>query len=883
MLDLKRTALVRRAAFVSVLVLVFAWPTLVSAAVEVANLGPVTYVRHAGPPNVYTAEFPAVAGGGVLHLRSQGISTAVLHLNGMQVVAPSAFNQTVVALDLPVALDTDNVVKVKLEGIPGSSLTVSVTQTLEADGAGVVGPAGGTVEIEDVASPASGATLQVPAGALGKAVVIRMSHAPSAPDFPDGESGLSPMRLEPSGLTFAVPAILEVPYDPAQLPADASLGEETLSLFSYDSGAEAWLSVPRQSVDTRTHRVTGAGVAHFSYFALRDDRLRPAPSGPLSPKRQLPVLLVHGFQVKFLDSALKRNLQCGYGAADVEDERSRTFGYLPRLLRESLEVDVFELQYDAGRPISEAADSVKRAVEKIMTAYAVSPPAVTVIAHSMGGLVSRYAIDRAFSPDAPGSGRVPISTLVTLATPHLGTAWANLVDDPRFPIKHGTCESALQMAVGSEFLEGEAGLNTVARANPTLLSGEGPGYRLYIGADDLVVTPLASGLGYSWYGGPAAVLTQAGLATKVVMPGGCSDDGSGVCDHAGEVGEDGIARIMSTGHAMWPELLGIVGTQLWHERDRVAYQIMPDSKIVERMRITDRTVAIDTERMLAQGYPGASRQGEFVVYTRQASVFEEVPYDGYYERGDAFPTNLDLVFAWKADGTGYVGTLGPDDVSLAAVVDGWARFPFTDRFVGTFLESQAFRVELRNLVAAGYARGITVADLQQNYYPFLGGFEQEIYHRFDKPIFRLGSAIYVQGIPASYIPQVMPWWNPFDMWATGSASRSFNLDVSGFEASYAMAVANCDNANWSSISINGQEVVSNHHCCENFWRRTGLNIGSVSLATHTFWSQGAPHFNAAILADEVIYRDLTQSPPGGMSNNRPPLLSKLPPKTWTSE
>lgn len=881
--DSRRPAFVRRAVLVVVLALLVVLPALASAAVEVTNFGPLTYVRHAGPPDVYTGEFPAVAGAGVLHVRSQGLSSAELYLNGALVVAPHAFNRTVTGFDLPVALQAENVLRIKLNSAPRSSLTVSVTQVVEADGAAVVGPEGGTVEVSDAGNPAAGAVLRVPSGALGRAVVIRISVAPDAPDFPDGEPGLSPLRLEPSGLTFTVPATLEVPYDPAQLPTDASLGEDTLSLFSYDSGAEAWLSVPMQSVDTHAHRVSGAGVAHFSFFALRDDRLRPAPGGPLTPKRQLPVLLVHGFQLKLVQTVLKRNLQCGYGSSDAEEGRSKTFGYLPRLLQENLEVDVFELQYDTGRPIDESAPSVKRAIEKIMGAYSISPPAVTVIAHSMGGLVSRYAIDRAFSSDPLDSGPVPISALVTLATPHLGTVWANLADDPRFPIGHGTCESAVQMAVGSDFLEGHAGLNTVARTNPTLLAGQGPGYRLYVGADDLVVAPLASGLGYSWYGGPAAVLAQTGVATKVVIPGGCSDDGTGVCDHAGD---DGIAKITSTDHAMWPELLAIVGTQMWHERDRVAHYIMPNSKIIERVRITDRTITIDTERMLAQGYPGAYRQGEFVVYTRPASVFEEVPYgryDGYFERGDPFPTNLDLVFAWKGDGTAYVGTVGPDDVSLAAVVDGWARLPFTDRFVGTFLESQAFRVELRNLAAAGYASGITAADLQWSYYPFLGGFEQEIYHRFEKPIFRLGSAIYVQGIPASYIPQVMPYWNPFVSWATGAASRSFNLDVSGFEASYAVAVANCDNANWSSISLNGQEVVSSNHCCENYWRRTGFNIGSVNLATHTVWSQGAPHFNAAILADEVSYRDVTQSPPGGMSNNRSPLFSKLPPKVWTSE
>ena len=94
----------------------------------------------------------------------------------------------------------------------------------------------------------------------------------------------------------------------------------------------------------------------------------------------------------------------------------------------------------------------------------------------------------------------------------------------------------------------------------------------------------------------------------------------------------------------------------------VQNQLMVGSQIIEKMRITDRPINIDISGMAADGYHAAQRLGDFVVYTRSAAAFDDVPYgsyDGYYERRDQFPASgLDLMFAWKADGTAYVGHRG---------------------------------------------------------------------------------------------------------------------------------------------------------------------------------------------------------------------------------
>lgn len=322
------------------------------------------------------------------------------------------------------------------------------------------------------------------------------------------------------------------------------------------------------------------------------------------------------------------------------------------------------------------------------------------------------------------------------------------------------------------------------------------------------------------------------------------------------------------------------------EKPLIVNAVMRDSMVIERLSISDKAISIDTESMLAAGYNGAQRFGPFVVYELPAWSLEEPyggAYDGYYERGDPFPDGVQLVFAWKLDGTAFIGAKGPDALSIAPLVDGWVRIPFSEQFVGDFIESQGFRKELRHLIEMGFVSGLTLADFNEDggYYPFLGDCDIEIFHRFDRPIFRVASALYLEGIPGPSLNPVMDLWCPLSWWGTGYANRGFDLDISGASASYAMAIANNDNGNSSSISLNGQVVVSNNHCCQNSWRRTGIDISSVFLETNTVWSQGAPMFNMVIVADDLSVGGNTQTPPGGLSNNHPPIVSKLPPGTWT--
>jgi triacylglycerol lipase len=92
-----------------------------------------------------------------------------------------------------------------------------------------------------------------------------------------------------------------------------------------------------------------------------------------------------------------------------------------RLRRDGYGVFSIDLGGLAGafntRGIDESAELVRDKVERLYARYPLGP--LSIIGHSKGGLIGRYYIERL-------GGDARVRTLVTLATPHLGTPTAYL-------------------------------------------------------------------------------------------------------------------------------------------------------------------------------------------------------------------------------------------------------------------------------------------------------------------------------------------------------------------------------------------------------------------------------------------------------------------------
>ena len=91
-----------------------------------------TFVRGKGKPQTQQRNFTAVAGEGSLIIHNGNangknrVSSAVIILNGSQVVGPNEFNQQVGLIEKPVVLNLNDTLEVQLRSAPGSLINVQI-------------------------------------------------------------------------------------------------------------------------------------------------------------------------------------------------------------------------------------------------------------------------------------------------------------------------------------------------------------------------------------------------------------------------------------------------------------------------------------------------------------------------------------------------------------------------------------------------------------------------------------------------------------------------------------------------------------------------------------------------------------------------------------
>ena len=175
----------------STLVLLLCFFVGTSFAVEVTVFGPAKYLRTTGQPNIYTGTFPAIMGKGKLILENgdatgkNRISSALIYVNGKQILGPNVFNQQVYNLEVPVTLTGNNLISVELRSKSGSYVTVQIKQIIPGDGAAFVRPEGGVVTVTDVSSPIIGTSVIIPTNSLSSESLITISKIDNPPPHSD--------------------------------------------------------------------------------------------------------------------------------------------------------------------------------------------------------------------------------------------------------------------------------------------------------------------------------------------------------------------------------------------------------------------------------------------------------------------------------------------------------------------------------------------------------------------------------------------------------------------------------------------------------------------------------------------------------------------------
>ena len=107
-----------------------------SYAVEGTWFGPIRYQRTEKRPNLYADTFPGLPGQGTLVIKNGGgdekhrLSSALILVNGEQILGPSDFNQQIHGKASSIRLAGNNSIIVETRGEPGSYLTVQVVQEI---------------------------------------------------------------------------------------------------------------------------------------------------------------------------------------------------------------------------------------------------------------------------------------------------------------------------------------------------------------------------------------------------------------------------------------------------------------------------------------------------------------------------------------------------------------------------------------------------------------------------------------------------------------------------------------------------------------------------------------------------------------------------------
>lgn len=182
---------------------------------------------------------------------------------------------------------------------------------------GTIGPAGGTV------TGPGGVRVVVPSGALTQAIVINIAQTNAgAPALPTGVLAASNVfEFTPHGTSFASPATVTVPFDPALAPPGTQL-----TMFKTNAARTGWEEVSGATVSGST--MTGS-INGFSWIFL--SRLPPPVEDTDEPQRffRFDGIDLGGAHVELAGNMTDENLNSGEGAPPGELLEKQQFGNLP--------------------------------------------------------------------------------------------------------------------------------------------------------------------------------------------------------------------------------------------------------------------------------------------------------------------------------------------------------------------------------------------------------------------------------------------------------------------------------------------------------------------------------------------------------------------------
>jgi RHS repeat-associated protein len=130
-------ALSRKILSFSVALFIFSFIAHQAHAMDLSVFGPKKYLRTIGNPNIYHDTFSGSRSGGKIVIKNgeddgkHRVTSALVHLNGEQVLGPNDFKQHIYFLEIPVSVQEDNSIRLELKSKPGAYLTFEILQQVQ--------------------------------------------------------------------------------------------------------------------------------------------------------------------------------------------------------------------------------------------------------------------------------------------------------------------------------------------------------------------------------------------------------------------------------------------------------------------------------------------------------------------------------------------------------------------------------------------------------------------------------------------------------------------------------------------------------------------------------------------------------------------------------
>jgi len=459
-----------------------------------------------------------------------------------------------------------------------------------------IGPEGGQVTFTPSNSDViQKAVLEIPAGALTEPVDFSMKLVTRALIPSNGPRPVATIEIEPSGTRFLVPAKLTYHYNWQAIDDKGGIDEAFLEIAYFDERLSMLLPLRRAGLDTQRQTVA-AELEHLSTYPLIVPTIFPKPISACQSTQPgiVPVVFVHGIQVtqcqlfylqKQLPSfvwPLNSNIYhpaCTFGAmspavisAVTVDGEKVCKDFVGSDLPTSLKnLPIYQINYFTMWDINSAACALKSAIARVLDAHpGYKSQGVKIVAHSMGGLVTRAYIqdkgkvkgwyDNEQYPGLPnvGSGFNTLSSckynediyqVMTLGTPHGGGNWSELPDLLVTP----DCSNPWVETPALEQMENKSDfLNDLNDELPNDLNGPPPQYIAYFGDKDGSVLnekcfaqdgEVKSNFNHCYYGLGSNCCAESAAGTVCgASYGSCYSHGS-MISHLHPAGVDGAAQL----------------------------------------------------------------------------------------------------------------------------------------------------------------------------------------------------------------------------------------------------------------------------------------------------------------------------------------------------